>query len=1153
MRCPECKADNPDTARYCQHCGAALSAAGVSTPGTLPPGEALRRLRRYVPRVVAESLLHDQERLHGERREITVLFADAVNFTHLSASLDAESVFELINDLLGRLVACVHRYDGVVDKFTGDGLMAVFGAPIAHENDAEMAIRAALDMQKATAEFATIAQAKLGVPLQVRIGIHSGPAIAGILGTQEQAAYTVIGETVNLAARLESMAQPGHIWTSEYVYQQVQALFDFQPLGTVPIKGIDAPLAVYEARRDRAKPLAVRGLAGTQSLFLGHGVQLTQLQTLLQAFQHDQHGRLVVIRGEAGIGKTRLVSEWLGGMPDGHFTILHGRGLPYAQGMDYGVFRSLLQATLRTYPSRDRPGSDKGYTPWDVISSPLRPYLRRIAGLKMTEAERKALQHLDPEQIKQLTTLALREWLLQEAQKKALILILDDFHWADDLSRDTLSSLIPIIYQAPVLFCVVTRPQPEIPFNPATLPSRDDLAAPLYLALDVTPLSPEDSRAMLGHLVDLDNLPEALIITLLTRAEGNPFYIEEFVRMLIEKDLVRLKGRKWAISSSVALQTLEIPTTLRGLMMARVDRLPENLRHLLRDAAVIGLQFSAPLLKEIERRQHGSNANILPPLERLVDMGLLVARPEAGEQVYAFRHILTQESLYHSLLRSQRPELHRTVAEAMEQLYAADLTNQIEVLALHYDRAGARAKALHYTVLAGDRAHERFANREALEYYSRALQLTQRFGEQIATEQHINMGLGDVNQHIGNYEEAIACYRAALDSQEQIPADVRAEIMLKLGQVWSKHGNLDEAEVWLQQGLVQFSDDKTANPKLYAQFYAELGWLNTRRGDLTAAQRWLERGLALVDHTGHYKVLSSILNRLGAVHYHRSAWKEAATCVERSLALRKRMGDLVGYARSLNNLSILQKSAGDWDEALANYERAAEIQERLGDVEGLSLTTLNLGVLYTERGEWQKAQTHLQRSLKIAQEINHPYRLGSAHLNLGRFYLVQEREAESEPHLNAAINLYGEAGARAHPNLNEAYDLRARLCLMQQHLEEAQAWAKRSYELLAESTSSESNSVGWGRYEQLQGRLALARGHLEEAQSHLQRSQEIFQSNGLLIEIGRTAYWQAILWHKLGKTDSARDKLAEATQIFQKLGAVVDLSRTQQEAARLSR
>ena len=242
MRCPECQAENPATARYCQHCGAALNTVGVYTPGdTLPPGEALRRLRRYVPRVVAESLLHDQERLRGERREVTVLFADAVNFTHLSASLDAESVFNLINNLLGRMVACVHRYEGVVDKFTGDGLMAVFGAPIAHENDIEMAIRAALDMQKAAAEFATIAQTKLGAPLQVRIGIHSGPAVAGILGTQEQAAYTVIGETVNLAARLESMAQPGHIWTSEYVYQQAQALFDFQPLGTVPIKGIDAP------------------------------------------------------------------------------------------------------------------------------------------------------------------------------------------------------------------------------------------------------------------------------------------------------------------------------------------------------------------------------------------------------------------------------------------------------------------------------------------------------------------------------------------------------------------------------------------------------------------------------------------------------------------------------------------------------------------------------------------------------------------------------------------------------------------------------------------------------------------------------------------------------------------------------------------------
>ncbi|RLC89456.1 MAG: hypothetical protein DRI37_03750, partial [Chloroflexi bacterium] len=799
-----------------------MNTIGVYTPGdTLPPGESLRRLRRYIPRVVVESLLHDQERLRGERREITVLFADAVNFTHLSASLDAESVFELINDLLGRLVACVHRYDGVVDKFTGDGLMAVFGAPVAHENDVELAVRAALDMQKATAEFATIAQTKLGAPLQVRIGIHSGPAIAGILGTQEQAAYTVIGETVNLAARLESLAQPGHVWTSEYVYQRVQALFDFQSIGTVPIKGIDTPLAVYDVLGDRAKPLSIRGLAGTQPIFLGHGVQLTQLQTLLQAFRRDQHGRLVVIRGEAGIGKTRLVSEWLGGVSHNHFTVLHGRGLPYAQGVDYGVFRSLLQAALRADPPRDRPGSDKGRTPWDVISPPLRPHLRRIAGLKMTEDERKALQHLDPEQIKQLTTLALREWLLQEAQKRALILILDDFHWADDLSRDTLSTLIPIIHQAPVLFCVMTRPQPETSFDVKILPTGEELVAPLSLTLEVPPLSLEDSRALLGHLVNLDNLPEALINTILTRAEGNPFYIEEFVRMLIEKDLVKPSKGQWAVASTGILQTIHIPTSLRGLMMARVDRLPEELRRLLRDAAVIGLQFSAPLLEEIERRQYGGTPNLIPSLERLVDMGLLVARPEAGEQVYAFRHILTQDSLYHSLLRSQRPELHRTVAEAIEHCYAEDISSHIEVLALHYDRAGVREKALHYAVLAGDRARERFANREALEYYSRALQLTQHFGEQIATEQHINLCLGDVNQYIGNYEEAIACYRAALDEQEQTSPKIQAKIMLNLGQVWNKHGNLEESEVWLRQGLVQLGNDKAANPNLYAQLYAE--------------------------------------------------------------------------------------------------------------------------------------------------------------------------------------------------------------------------------------------------------------------------------------------------------------------------------------------
>jgi tetratricopeptide (TPR) repeat protein len=1027
----------------------------------------------------------------------------------------------------------------MVDKFTGDGLMAVFGAPIAHESDPELAVRAALDMQKVAAEFEPVARAQLGAPLKIRIGVHSGPVIAGILGTREQAAYTVIGETVNLAARLEASASPGSILVSPRVYRQTRALFNFRSLGMAQLKGVDRPVRIYEARGDRAVPLPTRGVTGVESIFLGRDAEFSQLTAALEGFLDDGQGRLAVVQGEAGMGKSRLVSESLATVDGDRVAVWWGHGLPYAQGVGYGVFRSLMQNALHGHTSG---------AAWDEMVSPaMRPFLRQMLELPLMPEDRATLRNLEPERIKQLTTLAMREWLLVNARQRPILLVMEDFHWADDLSRDMLESLVNLAQDAPVFFCVITRPTPEAPLDLPALSAQESVT--LFMALE--PLSPEHSRSLLAHLIDLSDLSDRMIDTILDRAQGIPFYIEEFVRMLVEKDILRLGEERWEVASSVALEALEVPTTLRGLMMARVDRLPQDLQHVLRNAAVIGLQFSAQLLEEVEHRIRGTTS-VQPSLDRLSDLGLLVERPEAGHQVYAFRHILTQETIYSSLLRSRRPEMHRTVAECIEQLHAEDLSSQVEVLAFHYDQARVRDKALRYALLAGDRARARFANREAIEYYSRALQLSQHLSGHERERWEAAVGLGEVEQHIGEYEEAIALYKAALDDWGEASADARARVMLKMGQVWDKRGELEEAEGWLRQGLAELDRVGMSYPGLRAESYSELGWLSLRRGDLSAAQDWLGRGLELVESTEHYDVLSSILNRLGGVHYHRGSWKAATMCVERALELREQLGDVVGMARSFNNLGIVRKNAGSWSEALKSYERSVEIHEQIGEVEGLTQALTNLGVLHTDRGEWEKAEEYLDRSFAIAERIAYPYELAQAHMNLGRLHLFQGNWEASCQHLNAAIPLYEEAGARANLNLNDAYDLKGRWHLEQGELETALEWAHRSRELLQRVTKTDAgDSVAWGRYEQLVGRIAYARGALENARQHLDRSAEIFDAGGVEIEAGRTAYWNGKLFFEQGQTEEARARLLEASRIFDKLEARADLARVEELLSQL--
>jgi class 3 adenylate cyclase/tetratricopeptide (TPR) repeat protein len=1141
MRCPYCGFDNEASANHCARCNTTL---GADTATQLAAArESLSRLRRYVPAVVADSTLFDQPRLRGERREVSILFADVVNFTQLSVSLDAEAVFDLINGLLGRMVECIHRYDGMVDKFVGDGLMAVFGAPIAHENDPELAVRAALDMQRAAAEFEPVARAQVGAPLQIRIGINSGLVVAGIIGTEQQAAYTVIGEPVNLAARLQSAAQPGGILVSSRVYQQTRALFDFQTSGTTRIKGFDQPILVFEVISDRAEPLPTRGIAGVATTLLGRDDEMGRLNNMLSAFLSDRRGRLIVIQGEAGLGKSRLVQEWLSTPLPSAATIWRGRGLPHFEGVGYAPFRSLMEDALRLKGELEA---------WEASVTPaLRPFLRQIAGLPLTARENVAFRNLEPERVKQLSALAVREWLMNEARQQPLAAVIDDFHWADDLSRELLQSVVDIIDEVPLLLCVMTRPTPKRPLHLDVRLSTQLLDAPVRLDIDLKPLSAAHSRSLLNDLVELNDLPDQIVGTILARAEGNPFYLEEFVRMLIEKDVLKPSGGKWRVASAMDLRTVEVPTSLGGLMLTRFDRLPKELQQVLRDASVIGLEFPTRLLEEVERRLYGS-ATATPMLERLVELGMLVPRPATSEPTYAFAHVLTQETIYNSLLHSQRPGLHRTVAESIESLFSDEVMNQAEALALHYDRARVRDRAMLYSVLAGNRARARFANYEAIEHYSRALQLAQHLRGHEAARWQAAIGLGDVEQLIGEYEEAAAFYQAMLEEWTGATAEDRAWAMLKLGQVWDKRGDRHEADNWLQQALKQLDEVRGAAPDLRGQVYSELGWLSLRRGDLAAAERWLEQGLALVNQTQYYNVQSSVLNRLGAVYYNRGQWPEAMRYVEQALDLRDRLGDVVGYARSLNNLGILKWASGDWDGAQANYQRAVELHESIGEAEGLVQAGTNLGLLYTDRGDWVRAESMLQRSLAIAQRIAHPFELATSHMNLGRLYLFQERWPDSAQHLDAAVSLYEQAGARENLNLKDTYYLQGVLALEQGQVEAAQHWAKRCLDLLREATRADhGTSPEWGSYEVLAGRISLARQDLTDAHRQLDRAITILREGGQAIEAARAQYWRALVSLKQGRLDDARQDLEASRAVLEKLGAMADMQRIDAQLASL--
>ena len=1137
MYCYQCGHPVSSKADRCPNCGANLSLLGPETlrqrfaamEATLTTQqETIIRLQRFLPPVVADSVLYHPERLRGERRIVAVLFVDAVGFTRLSVSLDAEPMFNLINGLLTRLVTCVERYGGLVDKFMGDGLMAVFGAPVAHENDVELAVRAALDMQQAATEFAPIARAQLGAPLELRIGINCGPAVAGILETQSQDAYTVIGETVNLAARLEAMAAPSQILVSQSVYRQVHRLFRFGPQAELTVKGMDEPVTTYTVLGvSQAIRKGLRGIPAVSEVYLGRQQELRRLRALLKSFLQDRRGRVVVVTGDAGIGKSQLVRQWLAEADRGTLQIWQGQALPHPLETGYGVFKATLLDGIRQMEANGSGMPD--------IHDSLRPYLQRLLGQPLDSVDETRIQHLAPEQLNQLTVLAIRERLLTATRSKPLVMVLDDFHWADELSYDALQSLSSVISQANLLLCVIARTQ-ERPLLALTRLDPD-----LYLELTVPPLSWEEARQLFGTYVDVEGFSSEVIKNLLKRAGGNPFFIQEFVRMLIEQGALELSQGKWRVVPPTVIEEIDLPTSLRTLMLARIDRLPDNLRQLLRDASVIGLQFTLRLLQEVERRL-GRTAAIRPMLERLVELELLEPRSVDGEEGYGFTHILTQETIYQNILYQDRIDLHQVVAQSYEACYRDRLETQIESLALHYDRARRREKALLYMLRAGDRARQRYANKEAIEYYSRALQLSQLVTEASAERWHAALHLADVYQLTGNYDEAIALYQAILEEPRQSRADVRADIMVRLGRALDKRGELESARAWLEEAVHTLDAEGTPTPGIEAEIYNTLGWITFRSGDLPTARRLLEHAASLVEDTEHYKVLSSILNRLGAVYYSQGDWDMAMAVVQRALEIRERSGDLIGTARSLNNLGILKRDSGDWSGALQAFQRCLSSMEIIGDAEGIAIAHTNLANVHIDLGNWEQAESHLRRSYEIAQQIGNLYEQAQASMNLGHLFLRKGDWDEAGRYLNAALALYSQLNISANPNVVDAHWLRSVLFLEIGCFDEAIQWGARVKALLQEMTGSDAgSSPEWGRYYQLMGRLALTQDEIAESKATLDRAIAIFEETRNYVELARTLYWRAQTQLRNDDLRAARADLIRARELLQGLGACADL------------
>jgi predicted ATPase/class 3 adenylate cyclase len=1081
----------------------------------------------------------------GQNRNVTVLFVDLSDYTTLSHKLDNEDLYEIIRQFLQVLASTVYKYEGMVDKFTGDGLMALFGAPIAHENNAELAVRAALDMQEEIGELSKRNENHLGRELRIHIGLNSGPVIVGGIGSDLLMNYTAIGDTVNLARRLQDAASPGSILVSEIVFRQTKAMFEYLPCSPLSLKGVEHPVKVFQAVGRKAQPRSGRGIESLYAPMIGREAEFSQLTTAVKDLQRKKTSQIVFVTGEAGIGKSRLINELKEQLESDEITVLEGQSLTYRRLAAYWIFVDALRKYLGVTPGsteiqvrsklKQRLVAVLGERGLEAL-----PYLEHMLSLSPSnEAAQERIRYLDASQLRQQIFLAVRDLLKAEARQRPFLLILEDIHWADQTSLDLLSFLLESAPNEPLMFLCVSRP-----FQEGSLWKVFETASQKYpnrcSHIQLQSLSALQSEQLIHELLAITDLPARFKDYILQRAAGVPFYLEEIIRMLIDNGILQRENQNWKINGKPEVRDLGIPDTLEGLILARFDRLHESQRRVLQAAAVIGREFSLPVLHAVVPALEESELHTV--LQQLQERDFILLGPDSHHTEYAFKHALMSDAIYKTMLKRERSEMHGKIGAALEQIYANRIESQVEIIARHYSWSPRHQPALRYLILAGKKAARNYDNEQSYQYFEHAKELLSQVEHTPIQMLAVFSGLGDVLLFTGEYAPARENYLSALEALSCSEAlqcyEDKSDLHRKLGATYERQGEYSQALACLSEAQKALQDSPTPSPLALAQIANDTGWVQFLQGNNDEAEQYLTAALGWMEDSNHYDLIASIYNRLGGVYFQKEQLDQASNFVRKSLVLREEMGDAAAVARSYNNLGLLAWRKGDWDEALENFQRSVELHSKLSDVEGTLNLRANIGLLLTDRGNLEEAQANLEESLQVAQKIGHSFMEGLAYHHLSRLWLAAQEWEKSLFFSNQAFRVFTEIGAQ--DNLVDVYSSIGEAWLGLGRLEDANQACESALKLLQEG-DNQSENVGEGRVLRLKGNLTRIQGDYEAAASLFKRSANHFSSLGIQLELGRTLVSIAAL--DLARRDQTAFRLHvnEARLIFRQLGAKLDL------------
>jgi class 3 adenylate cyclase/tetratricopeptide (TPR) repeat protein len=1114
MKCPKCQTENPETRKFCSECGAKLllicpQCGFENLPKDKFCGEcgaALEKAKEapriiysepksYTPKFLADKILTTRNSIEGERKLVTVLFGDVANFTAMSEKLDPEEVHQIMDGCFKILMDEIHKYEGTITQFTGDGVMALFGAPVSNEDHAQRACYAALSIQKAVKEYGQEVKSLYGQDFKMRIGLNSGQVVVASVGDDLRMDYTAIGDTTNLASRMESAARPGTILVPDHTHRLVRDFFDFEPLGKIAVKGKEEPQEAYELLKagkveTRIEAAVAKGL----TRFVG---RYNSMAALMEAYEkvRSGSGQVLGIVGEAGVGKSRLLLESRNRLPQDEFTYFEGRCIHFGGAMAYLPILDILRSYFGVEEGENevviRKRMDERIFQLDEKLQGILTPLQDLLSLKV---EDEAYLKLEPKQRRERIFEGLRDLFVRESQNRPLVLVIEDLHWIDKTSEEFLDYLIGWLANTRILLILLHRPEYTHRWGSKSYFNR--------IGLDQ--LSLKSSAELVEAILERGEVAPELRELILNRASGNPLFMEELTYTLLENGSIQRRDNQYVLTRKPS--EIQIPDTIQGIIAARMDRLEENLKKIMQVASVIGREFAFRILQAIS----GTKEELKTYLLNLQGLEFIYEKSLFPELEYIFKHALTQEVAYNSLLLKRRKEIHEKIGKAIEELFPNRLEEFYEMLAYHYSRSDSLENAFPYLRLSAGKATRNNSLWEALRFYKKSLSILKQIPETDPVKKE------------------------------------RIAVIVLMAPILRNLGFPEDPTEIFQDGerLCEEFEDKRS----MALIYSYRGMDYSFKGNLALGRSYLEQSLSEAEKASDLNILGPIAYSLFANYFLEGNYIRIAEIAPRIIHLvEETHREFEDFGTPANLYAALHGQYGSSLAALGN-ERWEDLCKRgvsfaceVGHLFSIGVVEMFYGFSFAWRGRGEEAIEHFQRSIESFEKSQGTLFLPNIWCHLGLAYYFIGNISKTLEYMEKALTMKVASGlpfwlSHHHVGLSmvhlELNDLTKALF----HAEEAFNYAKKNKERHWEALSLwQLGMVGW----------KSQKIKINEAERHIRQGIRIVNELGMKPFEMMGYLYLGELFTYANEREKALEILKRAEKAFQEMGMDYWLARTQ--------